>query len=114
MTFAQVRPWVLGGGVVSLLHYGLHDLIVPHMGVNQYQRYLLSYGTTASVVGLAVSGPSLMIRWFFGGMIVGVAKYLIENPKVPQNGFYIQQPGLTPEELVNQRYDSFQTEMMTN
>lgn len=90
----------MGGFVL----FALHDRILPLTGVSGASLYRWSHATTAGLLCLAFSGPSFLLRTVIIGAFLGQIKHDIETPYYPTNGFYIQQPGPSQEEISNQRY----------
>ena len=90
----------MGGALGGLIHFGLHDQVLPLFGLSTGDHYRASYGLTAALLCCGFLSPNMMMRALFLGLVVGEFKYRIEQP---QNGFYIQQPGLSDEEIINQK-----------
>ena len=100
----EVKQPLLSGVSMGFAFWFIHDWLSPKFFHNQERfRYRLSHAMMAYVIAFTFINPVYFVRSLIIGTIWGDLRYIQEHGFNFPNGFYVDLPGPTEKERLNQR-----------
>lgn len=72
---------------------------------SQVNRFRASFGVSAALAAALLGGRRAILISLFTGVLIGEQAFRLTHPLPKRNGFYIQLPGLSEEQLMTNKLE---------